>query len=1046
MSVTLTERVDVRKLTWLLENWNEFGEKVTSSRSSIGTTRSILETYLQKLTIVPGTTLGEVDVQYTTNVQGNRMFSRNGTFLQGMSGVANHTISSGILEDWDIVNCHPTLLVQYCEKNNIKCDILKEYVSDRDTFSEEVQDEGEALEGRKGMIEIPVFTDGVQSDEIVPVKIAVLKSINGGCLYEDTHPKMTALWEEMDGIRERVMKLNPKLLREAKKKSVDGSKHDNVDGRTISYLMGELESKCLTAINKFLTSKGIAVRVFCFDGLMVDQTKKDGTKITLDESKALMAGASDYVYDNEGYRVKIIRKEMTKGLEVPDDWGVESKRKVNYKSPIIGVYETQYVKVTDVPKNEEWARDIEFPEGYTSVAIKQRLGGGKTTSIIRYINEEKPESVIYLSPRRTFANAITTELNSKLNPDRPRFKCYLDVPKGGRAAFRDSPYIVISMESLYWLAGSDKDINIIPELLVVDEVHANLVQHTCLATNKTNFDFNVDYFRKIIERSPRKIFADAFLGQKFIRFISNLEVPTMVYNYLRRPREKRVEFVRYDLKNNKKSLESKLGVKINPSDSMMFKLLKLLEDGKKVYCVCSSKNKVQKWHSVIARKFPGKKILTYTGGKNASFKDGVNGVWNKYDLVMTTTTITVGISFDVLHFDCICLHVSTMSRNRLSDVFQAHFRVRRTRDNVLYCSLDEWCPGGFHLPVTFRRIEDDFDWREGVVISWRKNFDYLPCYLKGLFIDNTFDTNISSMKLKNQTLMFLDECNYVEKKGPDINIDEIERIDIPNEITKEYTFKEIPTIDMTEMNMLMKKRGGEGLTDIEKLQVDKAMFSSCFTRDVEAWIADKFRDVFWQVWIDHGHRKIRNLSREYKARNDIVSVSDLISRDMDVTKYAGINGGKTMQLQTILSICDALGIKHSNDTGAVIEGNQVKSAVERLVPDAEAIKKVFNLRDQSKSTDRDVVSKTMSLTSQALSSFGFSQLVVHKRRRGRGQCSSYIVKPSKGYKKKLQEDALPKDIYEAIEVTKSKVNDVSTRKPVIKGVSFEAETWISGDR
>ena len=38
------------------------------------------------------------------------------------------------LTDWDIKNCHPTLLLQLCEHLGVPCNMLKKYVSDRDSW------------------------------------------------------------------------------------------------------------------------------------------------------------------------------------------------------------------------------------------------------------------------------------------------------------------------------------------------------------------------------------------------------------------------------------------------------------------------------------------------------------------------------------------------------------------------------------------------------------------------------------------------------------------------------------------------------------------------------------------------------------------------------------------------------------------------------------------------------------------------------------------------------------------------------------------------
>ena len=42
-----------------------------------------------------------------------------------------------LLKDLDIVNCHPTLLYQLCKKNNIECEYLNQYISNRDNILNE---------------------------------------------------------------------------------------------------------------------------------------------------------------------------------------------------------------------------------------------------------------------------------------------------------------------------------------------------------------------------------------------------------------------------------------------------------------------------------------------------------------------------------------------------------------------------------------------------------------------------------------------------------------------------------------------------------------------------------------------------------------------------------------------------------------------------------------------------------------------------------------------------------------------------------------------
>ena len=52
-----------------------------------------------------------------------------------------HTLAKGHYIDIDIENCHPVLLLQICEANNIRCKYLKKYVTKRDEYLKEVMDQ-----------------------------------------------------------------------------------------------------------------------------------------------------------------------------------------------------------------------------------------------------------------------------------------------------------------------------------------------------------------------------------------------------------------------------------------------------------------------------------------------------------------------------------------------------------------------------------------------------------------------------------------------------------------------------------------------------------------------------------------------------------------------------------------------------------------------------------------------------------------------------------------------------------------------------------------
>lgn len=61
-----------------------------------------------------------------------RRYADKSLSLQNFKSSIRETMVHDTHTDIDIKNCHPVLLSQYCEKNNIPCVALKDYVNHRD--------------------------------------------------------------------------------------------------------------------------------------------------------------------------------------------------------------------------------------------------------------------------------------------------------------------------------------------------------------------------------------------------------------------------------------------------------------------------------------------------------------------------------------------------------------------------------------------------------------------------------------------------------------------------------------------------------------------------------------------------------------------------------------------------------------------------------------------------------------------------------------------------------------------------------------------------
>jgi hypothetical protein len=163
-------------------------------------------------------------------------------------------------------NAHPSILLQYCQKNDIKCEALEHYVNNRDVIIEKIMNDYQMEKG--------------------DVKQLFLSVMNGGKRDGITDAFFTKFKTECERIHTFIASLNQKLLKDVCKR-----KEFNVNGSLTNIILCSLENEILLNAVQYLMKEGYKVDVLVFDGCMV--RKEDDKKIT-DE---LLVGMSDYVYE-----------------------------------------------------------------------------------------------------------------------------------------------------------------------------------------------------------------------------------------------------------------------------------------------------------------------------------------------------------------------------------------------------------------------------------------------------------------------------------------------------------------------------------------------------------------------------------------------------------------------------------------------------------------------------------------------------------------------------------------------------------------------------
>ena len=225
-----------------------------------------------------------------------RQFAR-GPSLQGMRRCIRHTLSKAKYHDYDMVNCHPTIFVQYCKKKGWDTSPFDSYLEKRDEYLKELME-----------------SNGLDRDD---AKAVVLSILNGGTRdYNALDVK--PVWLKV--YKASVEEIQTKILNDPENKKlvdhVKTYKKRNVGGAAMNLLLCRIENKILMEAIKYLVVKFPSL---AFDGFQCIDTF---TQDKLDEM-------SQAVFELLDYKMKWTEKQMDEAIdlssfpEVPEENGIE---------------------------------------------------------------------------------------------------------------------------------------------------------------------------------------------------------------------------------------------------------------------------------------------------------------------------------------------------------------------------------------------------------------------------------------------------------------------------------------------------------------------------------------------------------------------------------------------------------------------------------------------------------------------------------------------------------------------------------------------------
>jgi hypothetical protein len=217
--------------------------------------------------------------KFSKNLQDHgRLFADNAS-LQGLPREFRNALSQGLYWDIDMKNAHPTLLSQYCKKNGIRCDVLEEYIENRDAILETLCADNE-----------------MDKSDAKTLFLSILNGNEGGYLNSEFLNKYRT---EIKQIHKQIIALNPDDF-----KKIKNRKAYNPEGSMMNVILCKLEHNILMNAVLYFRQQGFNVDVLIFDGFMV--RKEEGKEIT----EETLSNLSKFVKDNTSYDITFVEKSI----------------------------------------------------------------------------------------------------------------------------------------------------------------------------------------------------------------------------------------------------------------------------------------------------------------------------------------------------------------------------------------------------------------------------------------------------------------------------------------------------------------------------------------------------------------------------------------------------------------------------------------------------------------------------------------------------------------------------------------------------------------
>ena len=248
--IILNEIVDKEKLKYILDN-NDYNQEIND----------LAKNYYDSLDY-----LGRKRIQYKQKYKCKNRYYGIGSCLSYLKKEIRNSIMPKNIKDIDMVNSHPVILLNLCQKNNISCNILKNYVENRDLI-------------------LDSFDNNRKS-----VKERFLTILNGGFKERYSHDNRINNYLKL--LEKEIIEIQKYFYVKDKRYFEKGY---NYLGKNLSRIILDIENQILQIMINYFVSKRVNIFTLEYDGLKIysnDKSKhysiNDLEKIILEKTEINM--------------------------------------------------------------------------------------------------------------------------------------------------------------------------------------------------------------------------------------------------------------------------------------------------------------------------------------------------------------------------------------------------------------------------------------------------------------------------------------------------------------------------------------------------------------------------------------------------------------------------------------------------------------------------------------------------------------------------------------------------------------------------------------